>query len=118
VCHIVALPFTFKSILRQKKELWKHKYFTMQKYSLQKFFYEKPKSYKLYYNPINNLKFQHKPPCSDLLCPWLWKIWQLPNTGIHYIMSLYVEVVINLKFESLNEEIMFIYNRQHRLLCM
>jgi hypothetical protein len=33
----VALPFTWKSILRQKKEeLWKLKYLTMQKYNLQK----------------------------------------------------------------------------------
>jgi hypothetical protein len=32
----VALPFTLKSILRQKEELWKFKYFTMQKYNLQK----------------------------------------------------------------------------------
>jgi len=32
VCHnIVALPFTLKCILRQKEELWKFKYFTMQK---------------------------------------------------------------------------------------
>jgi len=37
VCHIVALPFTFlKSILRQKKNYGKLKYFTMQKYNLQK----------------------------------------------------------------------------------
>jgi hypothetical protein len=32
----VALPFTLKSILRQKEELWKFKYFTMQKYNLSK----------------------------------------------------------------------------------
>jgi hypothetical protein len=37
VCHNVALPFTLlKSILRQKIELWKLKYLTMQKYNLQK----------------------------------------------------------------------------------
>jgi hypothetical protein len=36
VCHIVALPFTLKRILMQKEELWKLKYFTMQKYNLQK----------------------------------------------------------------------------------
>jgi hypothetical protein len=35
VCHNVALPFTLKSILRQE-ELWKLKYFNMQKYNLQK----------------------------------------------------------------------------------
>jgi hypothetical protein len=32
----MALPFTLQSILRQKEELWKFKYFTMQKYNLQK----------------------------------------------------------------------------------
>jgi hypothetical protein len=32
----VALPVTLKRILRQKEELWKLKYFTMQKYNLQK----------------------------------------------------------------------------------
>ncbi len=31
VCHTMTLPFTLKSILRQKEELWKLKYFTMQK---------------------------------------------------------------------------------------
>jgi hypothetical protein len=36
VCHSVTLPFTFKSILRQKEKLWKLKYFTTQKYNLQK----------------------------------------------------------------------------------
>jgi hypothetical protein len=37
VFHTVALPFTLKSVLRQKKEeLWKLKYFTMQKHNLQK----------------------------------------------------------------------------------
>jgi hypothetical protein len=40
-----ALPFTLKSILRQKKkELWKLKYFTMQKiYNLQKILSKRPK---------------------------------------------------------------------------
>jgi hypothetical protein len=37
VCHIVALPFTLKSNLKAKEDLWKlKKYFTMQKYNLQK----------------------------------------------------------------------------------
>ncbi len=36
VCHTVALPFTLKVMLRQKEELWKLKYFIMQKYNLQK----------------------------------------------------------------------------------
>jgi len=36
VCHTVALPFTLENIFKQKEELWKLKYFTMQKYILQK----------------------------------------------------------------------------------
>jgi len=36
VCHIVALSFTLKCIFEAKEELWKLKYFTMQKYNLQK----------------------------------------------------------------------------------
>jgi hypothetical protein len=32
----VALPFTLKKYLNAKEELWKLKYFTMQKYNLQK----------------------------------------------------------------------------------
>jgi hypothetical protein len=32
----VALPFTLKTYLKAKEELWKCKYFTMQKYNLQK----------------------------------------------------------------------------------
>jgi len=32
----VALPFMWKRILKAKEELWKLKYFTLQKYNLQK----------------------------------------------------------------------------------
>jgi hypothetical protein len=32
----MALPFTSKNYLKAKEELWKLKYFTMQKYNLQK----------------------------------------------------------------------------------
>jgi hypothetical protein len=36
-CHIVALPLTLKGIYsKAKEELWKLKYFTMLKHSLQK----------------------------------------------------------------------------------
>ncbi len=35
-CHTLALPFTLKKYLKAKEELWKLKYFTMQKYNLQK----------------------------------------------------------------------------------
>jgi len=37
VCHSGALPFYIKTLyLKSKEELWKFKYFTMQKYNLQK----------------------------------------------------------------------------------
>jgi len=42
----MALPFTLKKYLEAKEELWKLKYFTMQKYSLQKMLYKKPKPFK------------------------------------------------------------------------
>jgi len=45
VCHIVALTFTLKSIIRQKEELWKLKYFAMQKYNLQNILHKKTKSF-------------------------------------------------------------------------
>jgi hypothetical protein len=35
-CQTVALPCTLKNYLKAKEELWKLKYFTMQKYNLQK----------------------------------------------------------------------------------
>jgi hypothetical protein len=45
----MALPFTLKKyILKAKEELWKFKYFTMQKYNLQKNpLIKKPKSFKI-----------------------------------------------------------------------
>jgi len=44
----VALPFTLKSILRKiKKEIWKFKYFTMQKHNLQKSPLKETKSFKI-----------------------------------------------------------------------
>jgi hypothetical protein len=36
VSHTVALPFTLKQYLKAKEELWKLKYFTMQKHNLPK----------------------------------------------------------------------------------
>jgi hypothetical protein len=45
----MTLSFTLKSIFKAKEELWKLKYFTMQKYNLQKKnpLKEKPKSFKI-----------------------------------------------------------------------
>jgi hypothetical protein len=36
VCHTVAFAIYMKPNLKAKEELWKLKYFTMQKYNLQK----------------------------------------------------------------------------------
>jgi hypothetical protein len=52
----VASPFTLKMYLKAKEELWKLKYFTMQKYNLPKILQKKPKSFKIS-NSLPNLKF-------------------------------------------------------------
>ncbi len=54
----------------------------------------------------------------NVLCSWLWKIWQLPNIEIHCVMPLFVEMVIGLRFRGLNQDIMFTYNKQHQLFWM
>jgi hypothetical protein len=61
VCHTVALPFRFKKYLKAKEELRKFKYFTMQKYNLQKESFERNQNPSRYHNSITNLKFQYKP---------------------------------------------------------
>jgi hypothetical protein len=45
VSHTVGFAIYIKKYLRAKEELWKLKYFTMQKYNLQKILYKKPKSF-------------------------------------------------------------------------
>jgi hypothetical protein len=49
--------------LKAKEELWKFKYFNMQKYNLQKKSSKETKNPSRYYynSKITNLKFQHKP---------------------------------------------------------
>jgi len=48
--------------LRAKEELWKLKYFTMQKYNLlQKNPLKETKILPTYYNSMTNLQFQYKP---------------------------------------------------------
>jgi hypothetical protein len=58
----VALPFYIKNYLQAKEELWKLKYFTIQKYNLPK---NPLKQTKILQDIITlviiNLKFQHKP---------------------------------------------------------
>jgi hypothetical protein len=55
-----GLAIYIKKYLNAKEELWELKYFTMQKYNLQKILSKKPNPSR-YYNSITNLKFQHKP---------------------------------------------------------
>jgi hypothetical protein len=67
VCHIAALPFTLKTYIKtylkaKEEELWKFKYFTMQKLHLQKKSSTRNQNPLRYHNSIiTNLKFQHKP---------------------------------------------------------
>jgi hypothetical protein len=64
VCHTHGLAVYIKKYLKAKEELWKSKYFTMQKYNLQK---KKKKTSKRnqipsrYHNSRTNLKLQHQP---------------------------------------------------------
>jgi hypothetical protein len=60
---MMALPFTLECILRQKEDLWKLKYFTMQKYNLKKKHSQRNQnpSRLIIITLITNLKFQHKP---------------------------------------------------------
>jgi hypothetical protein len=55
--------YILKKKFKVKEELWKLKYFTMQKYNLQKKSSKKNKNpSRYYYNSIlTNHKFQHKP---------------------------------------------------------
>ncbi len=69
MCHTVALPFTLKNYLKAKGELWKLKYFTIQKYNLQKFLQKKNKNASRYYNSITNLKFQTQAKISSFKNP-------------------------------------------------
>jgi hypothetical protein len=55
----IALPFTLKRYLKAKEELWKLKYFTMQKYNLQKNPLKRNQNPSRCHNSITNLKFQH-----------------------------------------------------------
>ncbi len=64
VSHTMALPFTLKCVLRQKKNYWKFKYFTMQKYNLLPKKKNPLKETKILQDIITLLlvsSFQHKP---------------------------------------------------------
>jgi hypothetical protein len=53
----VALPFTLKKYLKAKEELWKFKYFIMQKYNLPKKSSKRIQNPSRDYKSIANLKF-------------------------------------------------------------
>jgi hypothetical protein len=57
-----GLAIYIKKYLKAKEEdLWKLKYFNMQKYNLSKNPLKETQNPSRYYNSITNLKFQHKP---------------------------------------------------------
>jgi hypothetical protein len=60
VSHCGLAIYIIKKYLKAKEELWKLKYFTMQKYNLENSF-KRNQNPSRYYNSIANLKFQHKP---------------------------------------------------------
>ncbi len=56
-----GLAIYIKKYLKAEEELWKLKYFTMQKYNLPKKSSKRNQNPSRYYNSKTNLKFQHKP---------------------------------------------------------
>jgi hypothetical protein len=58
-----GLAIYIEKYLKAKEQLWKLKYFTMQKYNLQKKnpLKKETKIPSRYHNSVTNLKFQHKP---------------------------------------------------------
>jgi len=61
VSHTVALPFTLKSILRQKTNHGNPEIFSHEKNTILKKPCKRNQNPPRYYNSITNLKFQHKP---------------------------------------------------------
>jgi hypothetical protein len=61
VCHTVALPFTFKSILRQKKLNYGNSNISPCKNIIFKKSSKRNQNPARHYNSETNLKFQHKP---------------------------------------------------------
>jgi hypothetical protein len=62
VCHTVALPFTLKSIARQKKNYGNSNISPCKNIPIfKKNPLKETKNPSRYYNSITNLKFQHKP---------------------------------------------------------
>jgi hypothetical protein len=59
----VALPFTLKSVLRQKKNYGNSNISPCKDRIFKKFSKRNQKPSKRYYNSLIDLKFQHKPKC-------------------------------------------------------
>ncbi len=97
LCHTVALPFAFQSILRQKEELWKLKYFTMQKYTLRKTLWKKPKSFKIWRVRFY-LESRSKNEGFPILCLSLTRILALVKMGLGVVVvmvDLHLKQVLN-----------------------
>jgi len=81
-----GLAMYIKKYLKAKEELWKLKYFTMQKYiNLQKSS-KRNQNPSRYFNSITNLKFQTQAKISSVKNPYI-KIELLPRG--HYPLSYY-----------------------------
>jgi hypothetical protein len=65
VTHCGLAIYIKKYLHANEEELWKLKYFTMQKYNLQKNSFKRNQNPSRYYNSITDLKFQHKPKLSS-----------------------------------------------------
>jgi hypothetical protein len=67
-----GLAIYMEKYLKAKEELWKLKYFTMQKYNLQKNPLKETKILPRYYNTVTNLKFQHhsRMNLNTISLPW------------------------------------------------
>jgi hypothetical protein len=61
VSHCGLAIYILKYLRAKEEELWKLKYFTMQKHNLQKKSSKGNQNPSRYYNSITNLQFQHKP---------------------------------------------------------
>jgi transcription initiation factor TFIIIB Brf1 subunit/transcription initiation factor TFIIB len=62
VSHYGLAIYIKKYLKAKEEELWKFKYFTMQKYNLKEKSSKRNQNPSRYYNNfITNLKFQHKP---------------------------------------------------------
>jgi hypothetical protein len=56
-----GLAIYIRKYSKAKEELWKFKYFTMQKHNLPKKSFKRNQNASRYHNSITNLQFQHKP---------------------------------------------------------